>query len=167
MSPTSSTMTFHEMSLLQMQFQLDETREQITDLCKSQNEIQWELERKLIEEKELDAKIKRFKRILKSKYKSGAYGPEKQSALLPKTLQTKYPRGASTFSSTITILEPTSSQPSQQESTKQEQQSTPPAPQQTSDDQWPMEDDEQDDLLKSIDLSETKLNSANKDTPSE
>ena len=40
MSPTSSTMTFHEMSLLQMQFQLDETREQITDLHKSQNEIQ-------------------------------------------------------------------------------------------------------------------------------
>ena len=84
MSSTSSTMTFHEMSLLQMQFQLDETREWITDLHKSQNEIQWEIERKLIEEKELDAKIKRFKRILKSIYKSGAYSPEKQSALLPK-----------------------------------------------------------------------------------
>ena len=124
----------------------------------------------MIEEKELDAKLKRFKRILKAKFKSHAYSPEKQSALLPKTSQAKHPRGASRFSSTITILEPTSSQASpQQLSTKQEQQSTPPS-QQTSDDKWLMEDDEQDELIKSINLSETKLaeiNSANKDTPSE
>ena len=133
-------------------------------------EIQQEIERKLIEEKELDAKLKRFKRILKAKFKSGAYGPEKQSALLPKTSHAKHPRGASRFSSTITILEPTSSQASQQLSTKQEQQSTPPSSQQTSDDKWLMEDDEQDELIKSINLSETKLaeiNSDNKDTPSE
>ena len=108
---------------------------------------------------------------MKSKFKSGVYSPEKQSALLPKTSQAKHPRGASRFSFTITILEPTSSQASpQQLSTKQEQQSTPPSSQQTSDDKWLMEDDEQDELIKSIDLSETKLaeiNSANKDTPSE
>ena len=90
-------MTFHEMSLLQTQFQLDETTERSTYLHNSQKEIQQEIERKLNEEKELDAKLKRFKRILKAKSKSGAYSPEKQSALLPKTSQNSRKNKMSTF----------------------------------------------------------------------
>ena len=158
------------MSLLQTQFQLDETREWITYLCNSQKEIQQEIERNLIEEKKTDAKVKRFKESWSQNTNQVHKGPEKQSALLPKTSQAKHPRGASRFSSAITILEPTSSEASQQLSTKQERQSTPPSSQQTSDDKWLMEDDEQDELIKSIDLSETRLaeiNSANKGTPSE
>ena len=89
----------------------------------------------------------------------------------PKKSQVTHPRGASTFSSTITTLKPTSSQASSEEgSTKQEQQSTPAESQQKSDDKWLMVDDDKNDLMKSINMSETKLaeiNSANKDTPSE
>ena len=70
-------MSFHEMSLLNMQFELEDVRERIVQLRKNKEMIDSELSRKIKIEKELDTKAKRYRKILQEKYKTGNYSPSK------------------------------------------------------------------------------------------
>ena len=87
---TSSTlhntreMSFYEMSLLHTQFELDEVKECLELLHKNKAMIDNELREQIKLERELEAKSKRFKKILKSTYKTGDYSPSKYG-LQPKT----------------------------------------------------------------------------------
>ena len=76
-SCSSPAMSFHEMSLLNMQFELEDMRECIVELRKNKEMINSELSRKIKIEKELDAKAKRYRKILREKYKTGNYSPSK------------------------------------------------------------------------------------------
>ena len=76
-SCSSPAMSFHEMSLLNMQFELEDVRECIVQLRKNKEMIDSELSRKIKIEKELDAKAKRYRKILWEKYKTGNYSPSK------------------------------------------------------------------------------------------
>ena len=76
-SCSSPAMSFHEMSLLNMQFELEDVRERIVQLRKNKEMIDSELSRKIKIEKELDAKAKRYRKILREKYKTGNYSPSK------------------------------------------------------------------------------------------
>ena len=76
-SCSSPAMSFHEMSLLNMQFELEDVRERIVQLRKNKEMIDSELSRKIKIEKELDAKAKRYRKILQEKYKTGNYSPSK------------------------------------------------------------------------------------------
>ena len=70
-------MSFHEMSLLNIQFELEDVRECIVQLRKNKEMIDSELSRKIKIEKKLDAKAKRYRKILQEKYKTGNYSPSK------------------------------------------------------------------------------------------
>ena len=76
-SCSSPVMSFHEMSLLNMQFELEDVREHIVQLRKNKEMIDSELSRKIKIEKELDAKAKRYRKFLWEKYKTGNYSPSK------------------------------------------------------------------------------------------
>ena len=92
------------MSLLQTQFQLDEIKECIFNLCKNKEMIEQELSQKIKQEKELEAKARRFRKILKTKYKAGGFCPEKQGIEPPKLSKAAPVMGASSLSSTISII---------------------------------------------------------------
>ena len=57
-------MTYYEMCLLQTEMKLDEVPDQLTLLKKNKDLIDAEYAKKLKEERELDAKARRFKKIL-------------------------------------------------------------------------------------------------------
>ena len=62
--PSGRQMTYYEMSLLQTEMKLDEVLDQLTLLKKNKDLIDAEYAKKLKEERELDAKARRFKKIL-------------------------------------------------------------------------------------------------------
>ena len=74
---SSPAMSFHEMSLLNMQFELEDVRECINQLKQNKELIDSELARKIKIERELDGKAKRYRKILCDKYKTGNYSPLK------------------------------------------------------------------------------------------
>ena len=69
----SSPMSFHEMSLLNMQFELEDMRECIVQLRKNKEMIDSELSRKIKIEKELDAKAKRYRKFYRKNIKQGIF----------------------------------------------------------------------------------------------
>lgn len=56
----SRQMTFYEMSLLQSEIRLDEIQERIAVLRNEKSSVDKELSQKLTEERELEAKARRF-----------------------------------------------------------------------------------------------------------
>ena len=70
-------MTFYEMSLINIQFELDEVGSRIELLRKNKLIVDSELNEKVNLYRNLGKKSKRFKAILKSKYKTGDYSPSK------------------------------------------------------------------------------------------
>ena len=76
-SYASTAMSFHEMSLLNMQFKLEDVSEHINQLKQNKELTDYELARKIKIERELDAKAKRYRKFLYDKYKTGNYSPSK------------------------------------------------------------------------------------------
>ena len=70
-SCSSPAMSFHEMSLLNMQFELEDVRECIVQLRKNKEMIDSELSRKIKIEKELDAKAKGIEKFYGKNIKQG------------------------------------------------------------------------------------------------
>ena len=105
-SPSSSysspAMSFHEMSLLNIQFELEDVREHIDQLKKKIELIDTELGRKIKIERELDAKAKRYRKILCEKYKTGNYSPLKYG------LQPSTPVKMAPDKTTFTVTSPMS-----------------------------------------------------------
>ena len=66
--------------------------------------IEQELSQKIQQEKELEAKARRFRKILKAKYKAGGFCPQKQGVEPPKLSKTSPIMGASSLSSTISVI---------------------------------------------------------------
>ena len=64
MSQNTRQMSFYEMSLLKTQFELDDAKECVEELCKNKLMIDTELNDKIKLVHEMEAKSKRFKRIL-------------------------------------------------------------------------------------------------------